>query len=74
MAQIIIDNKTRFGKPIVEGTRITVEEIIGAIAGGMTFDEIEREYGVTKKDIKAALEYVSEILSEEKVGIMKKVK
>ena len=74
MAQIIIDNKTRFGKPIVEGTRITVEEIIGAIAGGMTFDEIEREYGVTKKDIKAALEYVSEILSEEKVGIMKNAK
>jgi len=74
MVQIIIDNKTRFGKPIIEGTRITVEEIIGAIAGGMTFEEIEREYGVTKKDIKAALEYVSEILSEEKVGIMKNVK
>ncbi len=55
MAQIITDNKIRFGKPIIEGTRITVEEIIGAFAGGMTLEEIEEEYGVGR-------EVVSEIL------------
>ncbi len=49
---IIIDEKTRFGKPIIEGTRITVEEVIGALAGGMTYEEIEGEYGIMQEDIR----------------------
>ena len=71
MVQIVTDDKIRFGKPVIEGTRITVEEIIGAIAGGMTFEEIQEEYGVSKEDIKSALVYVNEVISEEKVGITK---
>ncbi|MBS3080176.1 DUF433 domain-containing protein [Candidatus Pacearchaeota archaeon] len=49
---IIIDDDIRFGKPIVEGTRITVGEILGSLAGGMTPDEIVEEYGITKDNIK----------------------
>lgn len=71
MAQIIIDGKIRFGKPIIEGTRITVDEVLGALAGGMTYQEIEEEYGVTKEDILAALRYATQIIAEEKVGIVK---
>ena len=74
MVQIVTDDKIRFGKPVIEGTRITVEEIIGAIAGGMTFEEIQEEYGVSKEDIKSALVYVNEVISEEKVGITKNKK
>ncbi len=33
MTRIIIDEKIRFGKPIIEGTRITVDEVLGALAG-----------------------------------------
>jgi len=47
---IIINGKIRFGKP-VKGTRITINEILGALAGGMSYEEIEEEYGAVKKGI-----------------------
>ena len=71
MAEIVINEKVRFGKPIINGTRITVDEVLGALAGGMTFEEIETEYGVKKDGILAALRYATEIISEEKVGLLK---
>ncbi|OGY91982.1 MAG: hypothetical protein A3H70_01165 [Candidatus Komeilibacteria bacterium RIFCSPLOWO2_02_FULL_48_11] len=58
MQDIVIDPKIRFGKPTIIGTRITVEEVLGALEGGMAFGEIEKEYGLTKEQIKAALQYV----------------
>lgn len=60
MAEIIIDKKARFGKPIIKGTRMTVDEVLGALAGGMTFAEIEKEYGVRKDGVLAALRYAAE--------------
>lgn len=71
MAEIVIDEKIRFGKPIIKGTRVTVNEVLGALAGGMTFEEIEKEYGVDKEGILAALKYATEIISEEQVGTLK---
>lgn len=56
---ITINPKVRFGKPVIKGTRITVEEVLGALAGGMDFDEIRKEYGLTKGQILAALKYVA---------------
>ena len=69
--EIIVDKKTRFGKPVIKGTRITVDEVLGGLAAGMTFEEIEKEYGVKKKGILAALKYAAEIVSEEVVGTLK---
>lgn len=57
--KIIIDPKVRFGKPTIEGTRITVEEVLGALAGGMEFMEIKTEYGLTRDQILAAIRYVT---------------
>lgn len=53
------------------GTRITIDEGLGALSGGMTYKEIEEEYGITKEDIKNILKYAAEIISEEKVGLIK---
>jgi len=55
MKEVIINDKIRFGKPIIAGTRITVEEVLGALAGGMSYKEIEEEYGVTEEDIKICI-------------------
>ena len=71
MAEIVVDEKVRFGKPIIKGTRVTVDEVLGALAGGMTYEEIEKEYGVDKDGILAALKYATEIVSEEQVGLVK---
>lgn len=56
---IVIDPEIRFGKPTVAGTRITVEEVLGALAAGMDFYEIKKEYGLTKQQIIAAVRYVT---------------
>jgi uncharacterized protein (DUF433 family) len=69
-AEIVVDEKVRFGKPIVKGTRITVDEVLGALAGGMAFEEVERQYGIRKEQILAALRYAREVVSEEQVGMV----
>lgn len=67
MNGVIIHPKIRFGKPVIKGTRITVEEVLGALAAGMDFREIEKEYGLTRRQIAAALRYVSGWLKGEAV-------
>lgn len=49
------------GRPVLEGTRISVDLILRMVAGGMTVDEIAAQYPhVNKDDIQAALEYAAE--------------
>lgn len=59
MINIISNPDVRFGKPTLAGTRITVDEVLGALAGGMTFTEISEEYGLTDKQIRMALRYAA---------------
>jgi len=49
--RIIVDEKIRFGKPVIKGSRVPVDLIIGKLAGGMTYDEVMSEYELTKEDI-----------------------
>jgi len=69
--RIVIDSNFRFGKPIIKGTRITVEEVLGFVAAGMDFDEIEREYGLERADIQAAITYAALFLKGENVMLAK---
>ena len=63
--RIVIDPNVRFGKPVVKGTRVPVELVLGKIAGGMTIEEVEREYELTRTDILAALKYAAKTLQRE---------
>lgn len=65
--RITIDEKIRFGKPVIKGTRLPVDLIIGKLAGGMTYEEVMTEYDLTKEDILAALDYAAKQLSNEEV-------
>ena len=56
---IVVDEKIRFGKPVIKGSRVPVDLIIGKLAGGMTYDEVTSEYDLTKEDILAALGYAA---------------
>ena len=71
MERIVIDEKVMHGKPVIRGTRVPVEVILGSLAGGMSYEEVEKEYGVTREDILAAIEYAWKIVSEEKVRPLK---
>jgi uncharacterized protein (DUF433 family) len=64
---ITVDKKIMHGKPVIEGTRIPVSIIVGSLAGGMTYEEICREYMITKEDILDCLRYAAEVTASEKV-------
>ena len=64
--RINIDPTVCHGKPVIRGTRVPVAILIGSVAGGMSFAEIEREYDVTPEDIRAALTYAMELVEEER--------
>jgi uncharacterized protein (DUF433 family) len=67
MNRIVVDAKIVHGQPIVRGTRVPVAVVVGSLAGGMTFREVETEYGVTRQDILACLDYAARSVSEERI-------
>lgn len=65
--RIVIDPKIHHGKPIIKGTRLPVVAIIGGMAGGMSIEEVCREYEVGEEDVRAALDYAAELIDKERV-------
>jgi uncharacterized protein (DUF433 family) len=63
--RIIIDPELQHGKPVIRGTRVPVARVLGGLAGGMTFDEICREYDVSTDDIRGAIKYAEELIEQE---------
>jgi uncharacterized protein (DUF433 family) len=57
--RIEIDPRIQHGKPVIRGTRVPVARVVGGLAGGMTFEQVQQEYGVTADDIWAAQEFAS---------------
>ncbi|HHT9154569.1 MAG TPA: DUF433 domain-containing protein [Candidatus Tripitaka sp. YC43] len=64
---ITIDEKVRFGKPVIKGTRVPVDLVLGKLAGGMTYEEVMSEYDLSKEDIFAVLDYAAKYISGEEV-------
>jgi len=55
-ARITIDPKVKMGKPVLKGTRLTVDYILNLIAHGATPEEITQEYsGLSEEDIQACI-------------------
>ena len=67
MTKIIINEKIRHGKPIIEGTRITAEEVLQMLENGMTYQQIEKEYNLTKEQILAVIKYASSFVRGEEI-------
>lgn len=65
--RIIIDPEIRHGKPVIKGTRVPVDIILGSLAGGMEIQDIAKEYGITKQDVQAAIEYAAKIVAKEEI-------
>lgn len=66
--RIAIDPEVLVGKPVIKGTRLSVEFIIGLLSQGWTESEVLRNYpGITADDIKACLAYAEDILKSERV-------
>jgi len=66
--RIEINPQVMIGKPIIKGTRIPVDTIVRLLAQGMTQEEILEDYpNLKKEDIKAALEYVADMVEGEDI-------
>lgn len=64
---IVVDPEVVHGKPVIAGTRIPVALVLGQLAGGISFDELRREYGLTDDQIRTALGYAAQIVGSETV-------
>jgi len=66
--RIISNPNIMLGKPVIKGTRITVELILRKLSEGMMIDEILQAYpGITKDDVYAALSYSADVISKEEI-------
>ena len=65
LQRIVLDPEVMVGKPVVKGTRLTLEYIVGLLAHGATSAEILAEYGgLTQEDIRACLLFAAKSLED----------
>jgi uncharacterized protein (DUF433 family) len=74
MEYIEINPKIMVGKPVIKGTRITVEHIISMLGQGLSINDILIEYkGLKKEEILACLNYAETILEKTSVFDLDKI-
>ena len=60
------------GKPVIKGTRISVEFVLDRLADGWTFEDLLEGYErITREDLLACLHFASEVVHEEHVARMR---
>jgi len=69
--RIVIDPAVMMGKPVIRGTRITVELILRRLAEGATEVELREDYPhLTTEDIRAAVAYAAASVAHEEVVLL----
>ena len=64
--RIIADPNVMFGKPVIKGTRITVEHVLRKLSGGKPPEAIVADHPhLTLQDVYAALAYAADYLAQE---------
>jgi len=71
-SRIVADIDVLVGKPVIKGTRITVELVVDLPAAGYTPDQIRQQYDhLMSDDIHACLAYAREVISSERMFAVK---
>jgi uncharacterized protein (DUF433 family) len=66
--RIVVDPKVLVGKPLILGTRLSVEFILDLLANDWTIEQVLSEYPqLVREDVMAVLKYAAEMAKEEKV-------
>jgi uncharacterized protein (DUF433 family) len=64
--RIAIDPRVMVGKPVIKGTRITVELILWKLSGGASEDELLEAYpSLTREDVRAAIAFAADVVAHE---------
>jgi uncharacterized protein (DUF433 family) len=71
MERIIVDPQIHFGKPVIKGTRITVQNVLELLNEGLTFNKIIQDYypDLKEDDIRACLQYAIALVAAEDIHI-----
>jgi uncharacterized protein (DUF433 family) len=65
LERIVLDPKVMVGKPVIRGTRLTVDYVLNLLAHGATEQEILEEYkGLTEEDIRACFLFATKALKD----------
>lgn len=64
LSRIAVDPEVMVGKPVIKGTRLTVEHMVGLLGHGMTADEVVDEFGIEKEDLQACLLFAAKSLED----------
>ena len=68
LSRITVNPRIMVGKPIIRGMRITVEQILRALSGGVSEQELLEEYPeLEREDFQAVFAYVTGLVEEERV-------
>ena len=63
--RIVVNPQVMAGKPVIKGTRLTVEFILNLLAHGATVEDVLAEYdGLTQEDIQACLLFATRSLED----------
>lgn len=69
--KIIVSPQIMLGKPIIKGTRITVEQILRKLAQNISIEEILKDYPqLTAEDIQAVLDYAADSIRNEELYVL----
>jgi uncharacterized protein (DUF433 family) len=68
LKRIAVDPKIMLGKPVIKGTRLSVEIIVEKVAYGATADDLRKDYPFLREDdIRAALLYAAKRIANEEI-------
>ena len=66
---ITVDQGVQFGKPVMAGTRVPVDVVMGHMAAGDTVETVMEEYALSREQVLAALKYAAKILAEQTIMV-----
>jgi uncharacterized protein (DUF433 family) len=66
--RISVDPRVMVGKPVIRGTRITVELILWKLGGGASIEELLEAYPtLSREDVQAAIAYAADVVAHEEI-------
>jgi uncharacterized protein (DUF433 family) len=73
--RIEVDPKVMMGKPVIRGTRVTVELVLRKLSEGATEEELRAAYPrLTRADIQAAIAYAADFIAHEETVVLGRAK
>ncbi len=64
---ITVDQDTMGGVPVIKGTRVPVEVVLGSMAAGETSESLRYNYDLTDEQLRTALGYAADVIATERV-------